>query len=306
MKPILILMATRNGGRFISDQLESIARQSHADWQLWVSDDSSTDATLEIVGTFAARRPQGQIKVLRGPGIGATENFRSLLRRADLAGRCLAFCDQDDVWDADHLARGLQALTDVPNPLAVYGCRMRVCDAALQELHLSPRPARPLGFRNALVQNMLSGNTMLMTPAAAQLLQEAEAEAGSIPIHDWWAYQLVTGAGGTAILDEQPGLLYRQHGANVIGLKRGIRTVPGRLARHLRGKHREWALQNSAALAASSARLTPENRERLRAFTEALSAPLPGKLASLRRSGVYYQSPQARAAFWLSVAIGGF
>jgi len=303
---VLILMATRNGARFIADQLDSIAAQHHEGWRLWISDDGSSDGTVAIIEAFARSRPEGQVRLLRGPGVGATGNFRSLLRRAVLDGQYLAFCDQDDVWDPDHLSRGMAMLLGIPDPLAIYGCRMRICDAKLQQTGLSPLPARPLGFRNALVQNMLSGNTIVMTPAAARLLQEAEAEAGEIPIHDWWAYQIVTGAGGTAVLDDQPGILYRQHGANVIGANRGMRTFPTRLLRHLRGRHKAWAVQNSAALRASVMRFTPENRARLAAFDDALSAPLTRKIAALRKAGVYYQSPQARAAFWLSVALRGF
>lgn len=302
---VLILMATHNGAGFLSDQLDSIARQEHRDWQLWISDDASSDGSAALIRAFMHGRPQGQVRLLSGPGRGATENFRSLLRRAELGGRVLAFCDQDDVWDPDHLSRGLAALARIPGPLAVYGCRMRICDAALNQIGLSPRPRRPLGFRNALVQNVLSGNTMLLSPAAAALLQQAETEPGPISVHDWWAYQVVTGAGGVAVLDDKPGLSYRQHGGNVIGANRGMRSLPARLGRHLQGTHRQWALQNSAALIASASRLTSENRQVLRLFTEALTAPRLRSLAALKRSGVYHQSPLARAAFWLSMALGG-
>ena len=165
---------------------------------------------------------------------------------------------------------------------------------------------RSLGFRNALVQNMLSGNTMLLTPPAATLLQQANLEAGTVVAHDWWAYQLVTGAGGIAILDVHAGVSYRQHGANVIGANRGMRSLPARLRRYFRGAHRGWALQNVISLTNSASRLTPEHRQTLACFSKALAGPLPSKIAALRHSGVYYQSPQARIAFWLSVILGGF
>ncbi|MTH80283.1 glycosyltransferase family 2 protein [Paracoccus aestuariivivens] len=306
MPEVMILMATHNGGRFLAEQLHSISCQSHTDWHLIISDDSSTDKTKEIIGKFSHRNGQNRVTLLDGPEQGATENFRSLIRRAELQGRYLAFSDQDDVWDEDHLARGLEVLMGLAKPLAIYGCRMRICDADLNQIGMSPWPTRPLGFKNALVQNVLSGNTMIMTPQAAQVLQSAEREVGPVPIHDWWAYQMITGAGGVAHLDKLPHIHYRQHGANVIGANRGIRTLPDRLGRHLRGGHRAWALQNSAALMATKSHLTAENITVLQLFTEALSAPLTGKIIGLRRSGIYYQSPQARAGFWLSVALGGF
>ncbi|WP_374302941.1 glycosyltransferase [Paracoccus sp. (in: a-proteobacteria)] len=307
MSHVLILMATHNGEAFLGEQLDSIAAQDHRNWSLAVSDDASADRTRSILDDFRRSRPAGQVMLLDGPGQGgATGNFRSLLRRVAAKDSHLAFCDQDDVWDADHLSRGIDALSRLSNPLGVYGCRMRICDAELRLVGLSPRPRRPLGFRNALVQNVLSGNTMILTPQAADLLARAEPEAGPVPVHDWWAYQLVTGAGGAAVWDAVPGISYRQHGANVIGANRGLRTLPARLRRHLQGNHRQWALQNAAALRASAHRLVPENRQRLEAFAQALSAPMAGKLRALRRSGAYHQGALANAAFLAAVLLGRF
>lgn len=298
-------MSTYNGKRFLADQLASIAMQSHRGWKLLISDDASTDNSRQIIGDFIRTRPQGQVVLLQGPGQGATENFRSLLRRADLAGSHLAFSDQDDVWDRDHLSRALDGLSRLQSLLAVYGCRMRICDETLQQTGLSEQATAPLGFRNALVQNMLSGNTMVMTSAAAHLLQKAERRTGPVPVHDWWAYQMITGAGGAAVLDPVPGVLYRQHGGNVIG-QGGWRALPARIRGHLGGRYRSWARQNSAALGACASFLTPENRHCLDAFTRALSAPLPQKIALLRQSGIYHQSRRDRLAFWLLVGLGRF
>ncbi|MTE01756.1 glycosyltransferase [Paracoccus sp. YIM 132242] len=306
MPDILILMATRNGERFLPDQLASIAAQSHRGWRLLISDDASTDRSRQIIGDFIRTRPEGQVALVPGPGRGATENFRSLLRQADLGGSHLAFSDQDDVWERDHLSRAVESLSRLSVPLAVYGCRMRICDESLKPIGLSAPAAAPLGFRNALVQNMLSGNTMVMTSAAAHLLQGAERRTGPVPVHDWWAYQMITGAGGAAVLDPAPGVLYRQHDSNVIGLDRGLRALSARVRGHLGGRSGTWARQNSAALGTCAALLTPENRRCLEAFTRALSAPLPQKIAGLRRSGIYHQSRRDRLAFWLLVALGRF
>ena len=46
---ITILMATYNGARFLSAQLDSLLAQSHQNWSLIVSDDGSRDATMAIL-----------------------------------------------------------------------------------------------------------------------------------------------------------------------------------------------------------------------------------------------------------------
>jgi glycosyltransferase involved in cell wall biosynthesis len=50
---IAILMCTKNGAAFLSEQLQSIADQTHTNWTLYVSDDGSTDDTKKILQQFA-------------------------------------------------------------------------------------------------------------------------------------------------------------------------------------------------------------------------------------------------------------
>ena len=49
MRRILILMATYNGGKFIEPQLESILSQKNVDLEILISDDCSTDQTLDSI-----------------------------------------------------------------------------------------------------------------------------------------------------------------------------------------------------------------------------------------------------------------
>jgi glycosyltransferase involved in cell wall biosynthesis len=68
-------MPTYNGGRYIAEQIESIQRQIYRDWYLLVSDDCSTDGTLGVVKSYAAKDPR--ISVV-SEGIrhrGSKENF---------------------------------------------------------------------------------------------------------------------------------------------------------------------------------------------------------------------------------------
>ena len=98
-------------------------------------------------------------------------------------GTWMAFSDQDDVWLPDRLARGVAALGGHSGP-ALYCSRTWITDERLESRRLSaPRP-RSLGFRNALVQNVASGNTILLNAAAADLVRDAAAEAlaqGGLP-----------------------------------------------------------------------------------------------------------------------------
>jgi len=50
-----ILLATYNGEAFLEEQLDSIAAQTHGDWQLIARDDGSSDRTAAILDAFRAR-----------------------------------------------------------------------------------------------------------------------------------------------------------------------------------------------------------------------------------------------------------
>lgn len=304
----LILMAVHNGARFLPAQLESIARQSLTEWQLVASDDSSTDGSRDQLEAFAKAHGADRVRILTGPCLGAAQNFRHLLRQAPAEGRLVAFCDQDDIWHPDHLARAVEALHSAGDRLALYGCALQICDADLAQLGLSPHPRLSPSFRNALVQNIFSGNGMVLSPEAADFLSCAERELTlrrcEILLHDWWAYQMVTGAGGTALYDPRPGLSYRQHGGNLIGANRGIAALPRRLTRYLDGSHGRWYRLCLEALLPFALCFTEENRASLATFAEALDAPLWQRLTLLRQSGVHHQGRIARGAFWLSAGLG--
>jgi len=302
---VTILLALHNGARFLPVQLASIARQRGADWRLVVSDDGSADAGPQIVQAFGEARPHRRVELTRGPGQGAAANFLHLLRAAPEDAAFAAFCDQDDAWLPGKLARATARLADhSPWRPAVYCGRTVVCDEALRPVGLSPLFSRPPSFANALAQSIAGGNTMVMNRAALRLARAAAAEAGAVVMHDWWLYQLITGAGGTVIYDPVPQVLYRQHGANAVGANGGWPARLSRAGRVAQGVLRDWNGTNIAALSASAHRLTPANRAVLDAFAGARDAPLRARLAALSRLGIYRQTRGGNASYWCAAAAG--
>ncbi len=301
---VAILMAVRNGAATLPEQLASFARQTHGDWYVLAGDDGSDDASRTVLEDFAA---QGHpLRVIDGPCRGAAANFLSLVHafRADAAdGTWMAFSDQDDVWLPDRIERGVAALAGVEGP-ALYCSRTWVTDMALVERRMSaPRP-RPAAFRNALVQNIASGNTILLNAAAAAMVASAAGEAERVVVHDWWIYQLVTGAGGRVVHDDLPTVLYRQHGTNQIGANDGARARLRRIAMIMDGTFRAWNDINIEALQRSAHRLTRENRACLAAFADVRGRPLAARLAGLARLRLYRQSRAATLALWIAAALG--
>jgi glycosyltransferase involved in cell wall biosynthesis len=286
---VAILMCTKNGAAFIDEQLKSITDQTHQNWTLIVSDDGSTDATVEKLQQFAEAHPR-RVMTRHGPDKGVCANFLSLANDSKIDADYFAFSDQDDVWHRDKLRRALGWLAAVPAGVpAMYCGRTELMTFDGQPRGLSPLLSRPPTFQNALVQSLAGGNTMVFNRAAKKMLEEAATI--DVVLHDWWVYQLVSAAGGMIYYDPMPMLNYRQHPDNVIGSKTDWRARLVRLRPALSGRFRDWNSKNIAALRKLPAHLmTPKSREALALFIKARNASFLQRLYFLKQSGVYRQS----------------
>ena len=298
---ITILMATRQGARHLPDQLASIAAQTDRDWQLWVSDDGSSDATCAIVGEFARRHP---VRLMRGPQRGAAQNFLSLLTHPDLPPGPVAFADQDDVWLSGKLARARSCLARLsPAQPVLYAAASRLVDAGLHPLSQPRLPRIAPSFGNALVQNLFSGHTMVLNASAVAIARQA----GPLPClryHDWWLYQLVAGAGGHLILDPEIVALYRQHDANTLGAGRGLRAALRRAARLASGNWRATLRAHALALRQADGLLTPVARTTLDAFLDGFPARGLARAAAFRRHGLIRSTPAAGLILQICAGFG--
>lgn len=108
---ISVCMATYNGERFIKEQLDSILCQLSKDDEVIISDDGSTDNTVEIINSYNDKR----IKILNhipNPTFNnhekATANFENALRVVQ--GDVIFLSDQDDIWNLDKIKKCKEAL----------------------------------------------------------------------------------------------------------------------------------------------------------------------------------------------------
>lgn len=290
MPKVAVLLCTMQGQRFLAEQLNSIATQSHPHWEIWASDDGSDDHTHAILEYYQSHWGRDRISIHAGPAEGSTANFLSLSCRADIDADYFAYADQDDVWEADKLERAVNWLETVPRHIpALYGSRTLLVDERNQHIGYSELFTRTPDFRNALVQSVAGGNTMVFNRAARDLLRRAGEDVEAIT-HDWWAYMLITGCGGRVHYDPYPTVRYRQHDSNQFGANISIKAQVQRANELLRGRFRNWVDANVRALQRVRHLLTPENRRVLDEFQQARSRHLLARLQGLRRAGVYRQS----------------
>jgi len=208
---IAVLMSTYNGERFIDEQVRSILEQLPANGRLMIRDDGSSDSTASRIDAFADPR----IELTRGENLGFAGSFLTLLSQVPRTVDMVMFSDQDDVWMPEKVARSWQHLQPLAAQPALYCSSQMLVDETLKPLHVTPPWPRPPSFAGALTENVVTGCTAALNQPAVVLLQSAGVPEG-VHFHDWWMY-LVVSAFGSVVVDDQPTLMYRQHGTNQIG-----------------------------------------------------------------------------------------
>lgn len=287
---VAVLLCTYNGEKHLEEQLDSIAKQGLPFIDIWVSDDGSTDSTVSLLEKYKQNWTKGRFVIKSGPRKGFAANFLSLVCNSELEADYFAFCDQDDIWQRDKLSRAVKFLASNPRDKATLYCsRTSLVTESGEPMGVdSPLFIKQPSFRNALVQSLAGGNTMVFNQQTKSLL----SEVGMLEIvsHDWWTYMLVSGAGGQVIYDEMPTILYRQHDDNEIGANMNWSARMSRVVLLLAGRFKEWNEINIRALEKAKPLLTDENQKTLKQFTKLREANLLERLKLAKNAKLYRQT----------------
>jgi glycosyltransferase involved in cell wall biosynthesis len=209
---ISVCLATYNGERFLRGQMDSVLMQLDERDELVVTDDGSTDSTLQIVESYRDARVKILPFVKR---LGSTRAFERAIEHA--TGEYIFLCDQDDVWFPDKVAVSVQMLQD-RDVLAVVS-DARVIDAdgdTLIELYQTWRGSRE-GFWFNWAKNGFLGCCMAFRGSAKRILLPFPP---TINMHDEWI-GLCCSTAGVVRFTPRPLIAYRRHGGNVTGMTHG-------------------------------------------------------------------------------------
>ncbi len=270
---VTVLLAAYNGEKYIRDQLESILNQTFDHLSVVISDDLSTDGTPAVIREYEERYP-GRVRSLRNSErSGSAQNnfFRLLIAAPD---EYVMLCDQDDVWLPDKVEvtlgemKRLETEWGMEVPLLVHG-DLSVTDKEGLILHKSMAEYQKIAvhdnrFSHYLVENNITGNTVMLNRAFFRLLADIPKEC---VMHDWWLGLLASCFGRISYID-RPLVLYRQHGDNQVGSKSGKEQYAERIRNQdaVRENYRKMFAQAQEFLTLYGNEMSRENREILEHF----------------------------------------
>lgn len=291
---VSVALATYNGARFLPAQLASLAAQTHLPAELVVCDDQSSDATIAVLEDFARAAPF-PVRIHRNPErLHFGGNF---LKAAGLcSGAYVAFCDQDDRWRADKIARSVAALADPTTVLCVHDAtKIDAADRVIGR-HSHPVVGDRIPGWTLDPWTVFPGFTCTFRRELLDLLPAGQRpfdiiEPRHAMSHDRWVCYLASLAGTIAYLHE-PLADWRQHGVNASGRMREARG-PAALRTALLDKF-GFYLQKRLAIVA-----------RLRALADALELPSGWSQDNLDRARAAWRRQEHNYAMRLAIATDG-
>ena len=199
-------MATYNGERYIKEQVSSILQQLGEADELIVSDDGSTDSTLNVLASFHDPR----IKVFNGPQTGLTYNFENAIKNAN--GDYLFLSDQDDVWESNKVERMMEALRHYDLVVSDAWISDENAVSTGQSLYDIYKPRK--GFWPTLYHTTYIGCCMAFR---RKILKKLLPFPPHIILHDYWIGQIADLYYNTSYIPDKL-LRYRRHGNNASAL----------------------------------------------------------------------------------------
>ena len=221
MEKIDILLATYNGEKFVKEQIESILNQTYENFNLIISDDASTDNTLNILEEY--EKKDTRIKVFKKEkNKGLIDNFEFLLK--NVTSDYFMFSDQDDIWKKDKIEKSINKLKEENSGL-VY-TDLEIVDEKLNVIYPSYWKYKQIykkiikynNFEALYLNNFVTGCTILAKSKYIKDILPLPRNSKFV-LHDYWTALIVSAKDKISYVEE-PTIQYRQHKNNRVGSSR--------------------------------------------------------------------------------------
>ena len=243
---IAVLLATYNGEKYLRSQIDSILKQNDVDIQIVISDDKSSDESLEIIQSLC--KQHNNVSCINKNRMGGpAKNFYYLINHIDHKHfDYIALSDQDDIWPDSRLSHAIEQL-EKQNADAYSSDVIAIEeDGKFIKIIKKSQPQKKYDY---FFETPGPGCSFVMSTKYVKYLKnkfQSNPALNKFPYHDWLIYSLARQANFKWYIDDAPNLFYRQHRNNFMGANYGFVSRIKRINRILFGEYyRELLLLNS-------------------------------------------------------------
>ncbi len=209
---ISVVVCTYNGERFISQQIESILNQSMPPDEIIISDDCSTDTTVNIINDYAKQNQF--IRFFQSEkNLGFIKNFEKAIGLA--TGEILFLSDQDDIWFYKKIETMITKFIEHEQVVLIYS------DACITDSGLKPTKHTLFERRKNLMLDKTRSACMLISGVGINgctMAFRSSLKDFIFPIKSGWGHDhwiaFIAHAVKSVMPIDQPLMYYRRHETN--------------------------------------------------------------------------------------------
>ena len=228
---IAVLLTTHNGGQNLKSQLATLLKQMKVNVHIFVSDDGSSDCTLEIVREFALET--GKVTIINSvKTFGSSAlNFYYLVENVDVSKfDFVAFSDQDDVWFENKLYESVKQMR--LNQCVGYSADVIAYWPQANKKKLVRKSGHQRKYDH-IFEPPGPGCTHVLSRVEFQgfqgFVQNHRCIVEKVEAHDWLIYAYFRESQHAWFIHNVPQMFYVQHGKNAVGANYGLSAFLTRL-----------------------------------------------------------------------------
>lgn len=243
---VCVMLAAFQGMQWIQQQVDSIINQRNVDVTIYISVDLCEDDTFAYVKSLAEYSKNIIVLPYGQRFGGAARNFLRLMRDIDFTEfDYVALADQDDIWFEEKMVRACQKLLE--SGASAYSSNViAFWEDGREQLIKKSQPQSKWDY---LFEAAGPGCTYVLQKdlalAIQSLIRQRWNDMENLGLHDWFFYAFARANGFMWVIDAHPGMRYRQHSNNQVGVNMGLRAYFYRARKVLNG----WGLTQSALIA---------------------------------------------------------
>lgn len=149
---VSVITPVYNSAAYLEACVASVQAQTYTDWELLLVDDASSDNSMQLIHSLAAK--DARIRYFTNPQNQGAAFSRNLATR-EAKGEYIAFLDSDDLWEPEKLQLQIDKMQQSGNPVC-FGSYIRI-DEQDNELGIRIKAIPELTY-NKQIRNNYIGN----------------------------------------------------------------------------------------------------------------------------------------------------